>query len=91
MTTTTKAAATKQPTVVLFTTPTCSWCRKIKQHFKKHNVRFKEIDVTKDERAARDMVRRTGQQGVPVTLIQNRPIVGFDRKLINSLLNIKDH
>jgi glutaredoxin 3 len=80
-----------QPTVVVFTTPTCSWCRVVKQHLKKHNIRFKEIDVSKDERAARDMVRRTGQQGVPVTLIQNRPIVGFNKQQINHLLGIKEH
>jgi glutaredoxin-like YruB-family protein len=80
-----------QPTVVLFTTPTCSWCRVVKQHLKKHNIRFKEIDVSKDERAARDMVRRTGQQGVPVTLIQNRPVVGFNKQQINRLLGIKEH
>jgi len=80
-----------QATVVVFTTPTCSWCRVVKQHLKKHNIRFKEIDVSKDERAARDMVRRTGQQGVPVTLIQNRPIVGFNKQQINRLLGIKEH
>lgn len=80
-----------QPTVVVFTTPTCSWCRVVKQHLKKHNIRFKEIDVSKDERAARDMVRRTGHQGVPVTLIQNRPIVGFNKQQINRLLGIKEH
>jgi glutaredoxin 3 len=80
-----------QPTVVVFTTPTCSWCRVVKQHLKKHNIKFKEIDISKDERAARDMVRRTGQQGVPVTLIQNRPIVGFNKQQINHLLGIKEH
>jgi glutaredoxin 3 len=78
-----------QPTVVVFTTPTCSWCRVVKQHLKKHNIRFKEIDVSKDERAARDMVRRTGQQGVPVTLIGNRPVLGFNKEEINRLLDIK--
>jgi glutaredoxin-like YruB-family protein len=81
----------QQPRVIVFTTPTCSWCRTVKQHLKKHNIRFKEIDITKDEHAARDMVRRTGQQGVPVTLINNRPIVGFDKEKINRLLNIKAH
>lgn len=80
-----------QPTVVVFTTPTCSWCRVVKRHLKKHQIRFKEIDISKDQRAARDMVRRTGQQGVPVTLIQNRPIVGFDKQQINRLLNIKEN
>jgi glutaredoxin len=63
----------------------------VKQHLKKHNIRFKEIDVSKDERAAGDMVRRTGQQGVPVTLIQNQPIVGFKKEQINRLLGIKEH
>jgi len=82
---------TTQPTVIVFTTPTCSWCRTVKQHLKKHNIRFKEIDVTKDERAARDMVRRTGQQGVPVTLIQNRPVIGFNKQEINRLLDIREH
>ncbi len=81
----------RQPTVVVFTTPTCSWCRVVKQHLKKNNIRFKEIDITKDERAARDMVRRTGQQGVPVTLIRNRPVVGFKKEEINRLLDIKEH
>jgi glutaredoxin 3 len=80
----------RQPSVIVFTTPTCSWCRVVKQHLKKNNIRYKEIDVTKDDRAARDMVRKTGQQGVPVTLINNRPIVGFDKEKINRLLNIRN-
>lgn len=79
------------PTVIVFTTPTCSWCRVVKQHLKKYNIRFKEIDVTRDESAARDMVRRTGQQGVPVTLIGNRPVIGFNKNEINRLLDIKEH
>ncbi|MBN2017357.1 MAG: NrdH-redoxin [Candidatus Cloacimonetes bacterium] len=76
--------------VVVFSTPMCSWCRKTKDYFRKHNIRFKDIDVSRDQAAARDMVRRTGQQGVPVIIINNRPIVGFDKKKIDSLLGIKD-
>ena len=79
----------KQHKIILFTTPTCSYCRIAKQHFKQHRIRFKEIDVTKDERAAKDMVRRTGQQGVPVILIDNKPFVGFDKNKINRYLGIK--
>ena len=80
-----------QPSVILFTTPTCSWCRTVKQYLRKNDIRFKEVDITRDEVAARDMVRRTGQQGVPVTLINNRSVVGFNKNEINRLLNIKDH
>jgi glutaredoxin 3 len=79
------------PNVVVFTTPTCSWCRTVKQYLKKHNIRFKEVDITKDESAARDMVRRTGQQGVPVTLIGSRPVVGFNKNELNRLLDIREH
>ncbi len=78
-----------QPSVILFTTSTCSWCRTVKQYLRKNDIRFKEVDITRDEKAARDMVRRTGQQGVPVTLINNRPVVGFNKNEINRLLNIK--
>ena len=85
------ATTHRQPRVVVFTTPTCSWCRVVKQHLKKHKIRFKEVDISKDERAAKDMVRRTGQQGVPVTLIENRPVVGFKKEEINRLLKIKGH
>lgn len=80
-----------QPSVILFTTPTCSWCRTVKQYLRKHEIRFKEVDISRDERAARDMVRRSGQQGVPVTMINNRPVVGFNKNEINRLLNIRDH
>lgn len=80
-----------QPSVILFTTSTCSWCRTVKQYLRKNDIRFKEVDITRDEKAARDMVRRTGQQGVPVTLINNRPVVGFNKNEINRLLNIKGH
>ena len=74
--------------VVLFTTPTCSYCRLAKTYFKQHNVRFTEVDVSRDQRAAADMVRRTGQSGVPVILIDNRPIVGFDKSRINHMLGL---
>ena len=79
----------RQHNVVLFTTPTCSWCRKVKQYMKQNQVRFKEIDVSRDQRAANDMVRMTGQMGVPVVLIDNRPIVGFDRAKIDQMLGLR--
>ncbi len=78
-----------QPKVIVFSTPACSWCRTLKQYLKKHEIRFKDIDVSRDQAAAKDMVRRTGQQGVPVTLINSRAIVGFNKTEINKLLNIK--
>ncbi len=76
--------------VVVFTTPTCSWCKKTKQYLAEHRVRFREVDISRDQQAARDLVKRTNQMGVPVTLINNRPVVGFNKAEINRLLNIKE-
>ena len=82
------AEAQQQQRVVIFTTPACSWCRRAKQYMAEKQVRFKEIDVSRDEDAARDMMRRTGQMGVPVILVGNRPIVGFNRSELDRLLNL---
>ncbi|MEO0075885.1 MAG: glutaredoxin domain-containing protein [candidate division WOR-3 bacterium] len=78
-----------QPKVIIFTTPTCSFCNAAKRYFREKNIRFTEVDVSRDQKAAMDMYRRTGQMGVPVILINNRPIVGFDVNKINQMLNIK--
>lgn len=78
-----------QPKVIMFTTPTCSYCTTAKRYLKEHKIRFKEVDVSKDQKAALDMQRRSGTTGVPVILINNRPIVGFDKPKINRMLNIK--
>lgn len=77
------------PKVIIFTTPTCSFCNAAKRYFREKNIRFTEVDVSRDQKAAMDMYRRTGQMGVPVILINNRPIVGFDVNKINQMLNIK--
>ncbi|OPX25973.1 MAG: NrdH-redoxin [Candidatus Cloacimonas sp. 4484_143] len=76
--------------VIVFSTPTCSWCRKVKSYLKENRIRFTNVDVSRDEKAARDMVRKTGQQGVPQMWINNVPVVGFDKNKIDRLLNIKN-
>ncbi len=78
-----------QPKVIIFTTPTCSFCNAAKRYFREKKIKFTNIDVSRDQRTARDMQRKTGQTGVPVILINNRPIVGFDKPKINKMLNIK--
>ncbi len=75
--------------VKVYTTPTCSWCNTLKSYLRKNHVRFREIDVTKNESAAQDMVRKSGQQGVPQTDINGQIVVGFDKKKINQLLEIE--
>lgn len=75
--------------VLVFTTPTCSWCTRTKSYLRERHVPFREIDVSKNQSAARDLVRRTGQMGVPVIEIDGKPIVGFDKPKIDRLLGLK--
>lgn len=74
--------------VVVFSTPTCHHCVNVKRYLKQQGVRFKDVDVSRDSRAAAEMVRKTGQQGVPQLWINNRPVVGFDKRKIDTLLNL---
>lgn len=83
------ATATKTHRVLVFTTPTCSWCTRLKTYLREQKVAFREIDVSRDQRAAQDLVRRTGQMGVPVIEIDGRPIVGFDKPRIDRLLGLR--
>ena len=81
------ADSIKRKKIIIFTSPSCSWCNRVKDYLRQKRFSFKEIDVSKDAQAAADMVRKTGQQGVPVTLINGRPVVGFDRIKIDRLLS----
>ncbi|MCD6291752.1 MAG: NrdH-redoxin [Anaerolineae bacterium] len=78
-----------QPRVIVFTTPTCTYCNAVKRYLKRHRIRFKDVDVSRDSRAARDIVRRTGQMGVPVIDIGGKIIIGFDRPKIDKLLGLR--
>lgn len=77
-----------KPRIIVFSTPGCGWCRKLKSYLKEKGFRFRDVDISKDEKAAQDVMRKTGQTGVPVTLIKNRPIIGFNRAEINRALKI---
>jgi glutaredoxin 3 len=72
--------------LLLFSTSTCSWCRRAKRYFRERRIPFKEINIERDQQAARDIVRKTGQTGVPVIKIGNSWIVGFDKGRIEKEL-----
>jgi len=74
--------------IKIYTTPSCPWCRKAKSYFKELGIQFKEIDVSKDQKAAEELVRRTHQMGVPVIQIGSHYIVGFDKNRIDKLIGV---
>ena len=75
--------------VTVYSTPTCTYCNQIKRYFDEKGIKYRDIDVSRDQKAAKQMVKRSGQQGVPQTDINGQIVIGFDRMKINKLLGIE--
>jgi glutaredoxin-like YruB-family protein len=75
--------------VKVYTTPTCPYCHMVKQFLKEHNVEFEEVDVSKDAKRAEELVKKSGQMGVPVTEIDGKIIVGFDKDALEEAIKTK--
>jgi len=78
------------PKVRVFSTQMCPYCTTLKEFLKEHNIEFEDIDPSEDKVALDEMVKKSGQMGVPVIDIDGQIIVGFDKEKICELLNIKD-
>jgi glutaredoxin 3 len=72
--------------VTVYTTPTCGFCHQVKSYLQQRGVPFNEHDVSRDRAAAMQMVELSGQQGVPVVVIDGQVVVGFNRPAIDQLL-----
>jgi glutaredoxin 3 len=64
--------------ITVYSTPSCGYCRKAKAYFRNLRIPFIEYDVSRDQRKAEEMVRKSGQMGVPVIDIRGKIIVGFN-------------
>ena len=79
---------TPQKRVVVYSTPSCPYCNKLKQYLTKHGIRFTDINVASNQQAAAEMVRKSGQRGVPQTDVNGQIIIGFDTAKLSKILNI---
>lgn len=74
--------------VKVYSTPTCPYCHRAKDFLKDNNIAFEDVDVSADDKAAEEMIQKTGQMGVPVLDIEGELIVGFDKERIKQALGI---
>ncbi len=72
--------------ISIYTTPTCGYCTVAKKYFRDNRIPFTEYDVSKDKRRAEEMVKKSGQMGVPVIDINGHIIVGFNKNEIERSL-----
>ena len=78
------------PQVRVFSTSACPYCVTLKEFLKEHQVEFEDINVTEDEKAREEVIKKSGQMGVPVVEIGGEIIIGFDKEKITKLLDIKE-
>lgn len=72
--------------VKIYSTPYCSYCRMAKSFFAEKKIAFDEVDVSVDHAAAEEMIKKTGQMGVPVIEIGEDTVIGFDRATLEKII-----
>jgi glutaredoxin 3 len=72
--------------VKMYSTSTCPFCIRAKQYFTENKIPFESFDVSQDQAKAEEMIKKSGQMGVPVIDIEGTIIVGFDKDRIKAAL-----
>jgi len=72
--------------VTIYSTPSCHFCHMAKEYFKANSVAYTEHDVAADAEQRKAMIDKSGQMGVPVIIIDNELVIGFNKPIIAKLL-----
>lgn len=76
------------PNIKVYSTPTCPYCIMAKDFLKQNKIKFQNIDVSRDKKAAEEMIKKSGQYGVPVIEIDGKLIIGFDKEALKKALKL---
>ena len=74
--------------VLVYSTPTCPHCKRVKQFLDEKGIPYESIDVASDKGARDEMIRKSGQLGVPVIEIEGVMTVGFNEESLKKQLGI---
>ena len=72
--------------VVIYSTPTCPYCKRAKEYLSQKGIRYTDIDVAQDKEKAKEMTQKSGQMSVPVIIIDDEIVVGFNQVQLDKLL-----
>ena len=72
--------------VVIYSTPTCPYCKRAKDYLSQKGIPYADINVAQDREKAKEMIDKSGQMGVPVIIIDDEIVVGFNQALLDKLL-----
>jgi len=76
--------------IKVYSTPTCPYCKLVKDFLKEKSIAFADIDVAADTASANEMVKLSGQMGVPVVLIDEQVVVGWNKNALEEALGLKE-
>ena len=75
--------------VIIYSTPTCIYCKMTKEFLTEHKIPFVDYDLSQDIEKRDEVVKKTGQMAVPVIDVDGEIVVGFDRAKLSALLGLK--
>jgi len=76
--------------IKIYSTPSCVYCRGLKEYLKSKGFDYNEVDVSVDQKELEEMVEISGQMGVPVIDIDGNVVIGFDKERVDEILEIKE-
>ncbi|MDY6771692.1 MAG: glutaredoxin family protein [Candidatus Nanohaloarchaea archaeon] len=85
--TTDKDGSSKTNQIEIFTTPSCPYCAKLKQWLDEEGIDYTEHNVAANRKKAKEMIQKTGQQGVPQTFVGDQAVIGFQPEKIKALID----
>ncbi len=77
------------PNIIIYSTATCLYCKMTKSYLDSKQIPYKSVDVGIDEKAAQEMIGKSGQMSVPVIDMDGQIVVGFNQPAIDALIVIK--
>jgi len=78
------------PKIKVYTTPICPYCVTLKMFLTEKGFEFEEVDLSQDEKAKEEIIKKSGTMQAPILEIDDQVVVGFDKEKICELLNIKE-
>jgi glutaredoxin 3 len=72
--------------VTVYSAPWCAFCHMAKHYLDSLGIKYRDVDVEKDSKAARQLVEKTGQAGIPVIEVGDKTISGVDKIKLDEAL-----
>jgi glutaredoxin-like YruB-family protein len=73
--------------VTIYSTPTCPYCKRAKDYLTQKGIAFTDYNVAEDREKAKEMIEKSKQMGVPVIVVGDDIVVGFNQAKLDSLLS----